>query len=103
MLNDYSKTSSKSLHQQIDVVAQFHAHKIHPQRIAYRTGIDIELVNQLVDGNAHAPRFKALVAKHRKNRRDQRLKKSLRLKGIAQSDLQDEIESEYIQSVIEPR
>lgn len=93
------KTSSKNLAQQIDVVAEFYAYRIPAQRIAFRTGIDIALVESLLDGSAHQARFKYLVARHRRNRRDQRLKKSLRLKGIAQASLQDTIEEEYQESI----
>lgn len=93
------KISSKSLAQQIDVVAEFHAHRIPAQRIAFRTGVDIVLVQSLLEGVAHQARFKYLVARHRRNRRDQRLKQSLRLKGIAQASLQDTIEQEYQESV----
>lgn len=96
---EYSKTSTKTLDQQIDVVAQFHAHNIRSQRIAFRTGIDIDLVNQLIQGEIQTGRFKAYLAKHRKNRRDQRLKKSLRSKGVAQVTLQEKIEQEYSQSI----
>lgn len=91
----YSKISSKSLKQKIDVVAQFHAFKIHPLRIAYRTGIDVTLVQQLVSGEDHQRLFKAALARHRKSRRDQRLHKSLRHKGIAQAELQHKIEQDY--------
>ncbi len=94
-IDSYSKTSSKSLRQQIDVVAEFHAYKIHPLRIAYRTGIEATLVQQLVSGEEHQRLFKAALARHRKSRRDQRLKKSLRTKGIAQTELQVKIEQDY--------
>jgi hypothetical protein len=97
----YSKSSEKTLQQQIDVVAHFHAYKIRPERIAFRTGIDIELVNQLIMGDGHQRLFKALLARHRRSRRDQRLQKSKRIKGIAQADLQDQIEKEYIDSLVE--
>ena len=97
-----TKVSQKSLREQIDVVAEFHAHRIHPNRITYRTGIDLELVQQLLNGETHQRLFKALLAKHRKARRDQRLQKSLRHKGIAQSELQDRIEQEYRQSLEKP-
>ena len=99
--NAISKISHKSLHQQIDVVAEFHAHKIQPERIAYRTGIAIELVTGLVAGTLHQARFKHALARHKRARRDQRLKKSLRQKGIAQAALQDQIEAEYQQSLQE--
>jgi hypothetical protein len=97
----YNKSSEKTLQQQIDVVAHFHAYKIRPERIAFRTGIDIELVNQLIKGDGHQRLFKALLARHRRSRRDQRLQKSKRIKGIAQADLQDQIEKEYIDSLVE--
>jgi hypothetical protein len=45
--------------------------------------------------------FKALLARHRRRRRDQRLQKSKRIKGIAQAELQDQIEKEYIDSLVE--
>lgn len=91
----YSKTCNKTLRQQVDVVAQYHAHKIQPQRIAYRTGIQIELITQLLNGEAHQRLFKKQLAAHRKNRRDQRLQQSFKIKGIAQASLQDQIEQEY--------
>ena len=98
----YAKQCDKPLKHQIDVVAEFHAHKIHPQRIAYRTGVDIQLVTQLIDGESHQRLFKALLARHKRSRRDQRLKNSLRHRGITQSELQDKIELEYQQSLLEP-
>lgn len=98
-LLEYAKTSDKSLNEQINVVAEFHAHKISPRRIAYRTGVNIELVTQLILGECHQRLFKALMGLHRKNRRDQLLSKSLRTKGIAQATLQDQIEQEYINSL----
>ncbi len=97
----HAKTSHKSLYQQIDVVAEFHAHKIQPERIAYRTGIDFDLVSSLINGEHHQARFKHALARHKRARRDQRLKKSLRHKGIAQAELQDQIEAEYLQSLLE--
>lgn len=96
---NYAKKTVKSLKQQIDVVAEFHANKISALRIAYRTGVDIELVTQLIAGQAHQRLFNALLAKHRRSRRSQRLKKSLRTKGIAQATLQDQIEQEYQDSI----
>jgi hypothetical protein len=97
----YSKSSNKTLQQQIDVVAHFHAYKIRPERIAFRTGINLELVTQLILGEGHQRLFKALLARHRRSRRDQRLQKSKRVKGIAQAELQDQIEKEYIDSLVQ--
>ena len=90
-----TKVSAKPLQEQISVVAEFHAHKIQPVRIAYRTGIDLELVQQLINGESYQRLFTALLARHRKNRRDQRLQQSLRKKGIARTALQAQIEREY--------
>ncbi|MFA7553795.1 MAG: hypothetical protein WCY88_06060 [Spongiibacteraceae bacterium] len=95
----YAKACDKPLNEQINVVAEFYAHNIHPQRIAYRTGVSLTLVTQLVTGESHPKLFKALLAKHKRSRRDQRLKQSLRNKGIAQSALQDQIEQEYKDSI----
>ncbi len=92
----YSKSSDKSLQQQIDVVAHFHAYKIRPERIAFRTGINIELVTQLIAGDQHQRLFKALLTRHRQSRREQRLKQSLKVKGIAQAALQQKIEQEHL-------
>ena len=92
---DAVKICEKNLFQQIDVVAEFHANKISPHRIAYRTGIDLQLIKQLINGEAHPRRFQALLARHRRARRDQRLQKALRHKGVAQSNLRTEIEREF--------
>ena len=91
--------SQKPLKDQISVVAEFHAHKIAPHRIAFRTGIELQFVNQLLNGECHQRLFKTLLASHRRSRRDQRLKESMRIKGIAQASLQDAIEQEYNEAV----
>ena len=90
-----AKQSNKSLNQQISVVAEFHVHKIKPQRIAYRTGIDLHLVEQLINEQCHTALFKRLVNRHKKARREQRLKASLKLKGMARSQLQEKIERDF--------
>ena len=97
-----AKVSDKSLREQIGVVAEFHAHKIHPLRIAYRTGINLQLVQQLINGDSHQGLFKALLAHYRKDRRDQRLQESLRHKGIARAALQQQIEQEYLDATVKP-
>jgi len=93
--SQYSKISEKPLQQQIDVVAEFHAHKIAAERIAIRTGVNLELVLELTRGESHPKLFKRLLALHRRKRRDRQLSQSKRTKGIAQASLQDEIEQEY--------
>ena len=95
---DAAKTCDKNLYQQIDVVAEFHAHKISAQRIAYRTGIELTLIQQLINGEAHPRRFQALLRRHRRARRDQRLQKALRFKGVTQADMREAIEREFLQN-----
>lgn len=96
---EYAKITNKTLRDQIDVVAEFHAHKIHPKRIAFRTGVNLELVQELVNGESHQRIFKALVAFHRRARRDQLMKKSLRKQGIAQAEVQEKIEQDFKESM----
>lgn len=94
-----AKTCIKTLQEQIDVVAEFHAHNIQPERIAYRTGIPLQLVQELVHGESHQRQFKQRLAAHRRARRDQRLRRSRRIQGIAQAELQESIEREYQQTL----
>ena len=94
----YAKPCTHNLQQQIHIVAEFHVYKIKPKRIAYRTGIDIALIEKLLAGESHQKTFKQLLALYRKSRRDLRLKESLRIKGIAQAFAQDEIERDYHES-----
>ena len=91
----YSRECTYSLEQQVAIVAEFHANKIRPSRIAYRVGIDIDLVEKLIAGEAYQETFAALVARYRRNRRSQRLQDSRKLSGVAQSELQQIIELEY--------
>lgn len=100
--DNYAKISEKTLNQQIDVVAEFYAHKIAAQRIAYRTGVKLELVVQLINGDSHPQLFKRLLALHRRKRRDSLIKRSYKTKGIAQASLQDKIELEYSSTVNKP-
>lgn len=81
------------------MVAEYHAHRIRPERIHIRTGIPLQLVQDLIEGRQHLALFQQLLHRHRKRRRDQRLQQSMRYKGITQSDLQDQIEREYEQSL----
>ena len=92
----YAKHCDKTEHQQIDVVAQFHAYKISPNRIAYRTGISQDFVKALIAGDSHSRLFKHLLSSHKKARREQRLNKSLRLKGTRQLEQQVKIENEFM-------
>ena len=77
----YSCSCHLSERRQIELVAEFHAYRIRPTRIAYRLGIDIALIDALLGGEHEAKRFEALVAHYRKRRFNQRLRDSEKVKG----------------------
>lgn len=91
----YSRQCHYPLEQQIRIVAEFYVHNIRPSRIAYRVGIDIDLVEKLIAGEVHEDVFREMVLYYRKHRRSQRLKDSQRIKGFARVELQVEIEKDY--------
>lgn len=91
----YSRECEYPLEQQIRIVAEFYVHNIRPSRIAYRMGIDIDLVERLIASEIHEAAFTEMVAYYRKNRRSQRLQDSQRLKGGARVELQARIEREF--------
>ena len=45
----YSRECDYSREEQIHIVAEFHAHKIRPSRIAYRVGIDIAFIDMKIE------------------------------------------------------
>lgn len=92
----YCRECEHSQEQQIRIVAEFHANRIKPKRIAYRTGIDIQFVQQLIDGQHHPQHFKQLVAQFRRNRRAQRLSASKKYSGTERFELETQIEQEYL-------
>jgi hypothetical protein len=79
------------------IVAEFHAHKIRPSRIAYRIGIDIAFIEELIAGETEPERFAQLVNYYRKGRHQQRLKDTHVKTGIARYELQQKIEREFAQ------
>jgi hypothetical protein len=91
----YSRECHYPLEQQIRIVAEFYVHNIRPSRIAYRMGIDIDLVEKLIAGEAHREVFSEMVAYYRKHRRNQRLSEAQQLKGSARVEQQARIEREY--------
>jgi len=91
----YSRECDYPLQQQIRIVAEFYVHNIRPSRIAYRMGIDIDLIEKLIAGESHQDAFQEMVSYYRKHRRSQRLKDSKSLKGSAQLELQARIEREF--------
>lgn len=95
----YSRVCTHTREQQIHIVAEFHAHKIRPSRIAYRVGIDIAFIEELIAGECEAGRFEQLVAHYRKQRYAKRMKASVKRKGNVQYELQQNIEREFRQEV----
>jgi hypothetical protein len=96
----YSCECTHSLQQQLHIVAEFHVHRIPANRIAYRIGIDLALIEDLLSGKEHRKLFKALLAHYRKKRRTERLKDSTKIRGIAQAEQQEQIEKDYLQSLM---
>ena len=91
----YSRECHYPLERQIRIVAEFHAHNIRPSRIAYRMGIDIDLIERLIAGEAHQAMFEELLAYYRRHRRNQRLQETQQLKGSARVEQQARIERDY--------
>lgn len=93
----YSRECTHTREQQIRIVAEYHAHKIRPSRIAYRVGIDIAFIEELIAGETEPEHFEQLVKHYRTGRYRQRLKDSTRNSGIARYELQQNIEREFLQ------
>lgn len=84
-----------SREQQIHIVAEFHAHKIRPSRIAYRVGIDIAFIEELIAGETEVERFPLLVARYRRKRYQQRMRDSNVRTGIRRYEQQQRIERDF--------
>ena len=79
------------------IVAEFHAHKIRPSRIAYRIGIDIAFIEALIAGETEPERFAQLVQHYRTRRFQQRLQETHAKTGVARYEMQQKIEREFVQ------
>ncbi|MCR9105235.1 MAG: hypothetical protein NXI15_08100 [Gammaproteobacteria bacterium] len=95
----YSRQCTHSPEQQMHIVAEYHAHKIRPSRIAYRVGIDIAFIEALIAGEIEAQRFPRLVKYYRAQRYRQRLTESAASTGVTRYELQQRIEDEYLREV----
>jgi hypothetical protein len=95
----YSRVCTHSREEQLHIVAQFHAHKIRPSRIAYRVGIDIAFIEALIAGETEQERFSQLVARYRKQRYQQRMTDSGVRKGAARYEMEQRIEKEFMLEV----
>ncbi len=93
----YSRRCTHTREQQIHIVAEFHANKIRPSRIAYRVGIDIAFIEELIAGEIEADRFPRLVAHYRRKRYQQRMRDSDRHNGASRYEQQQRIEREFLQ------
>jgi len=91
----YSRECTYSRQEQIHIVAEYHANKIRPSRIAYRVGIDIAFVEALIAGETEVGYFDDLVRHYRQQRYNQRMRESHREQGIARYEMQQRIEREY--------
>lgn len=78
-------------------MAEFHAHKIRPSRIAYRVGIDIAFIEELIAGEVERERFPRLVAHYRKQRYQQRMSGTSARRGSGRYELEQRIEREFRQ------
>ncbi len=72
----YSKPCRYTQLEQVHIVAEFHVHRIHPSRIAYRTGIDIAFIDKLLAGESQQKLFKGLIQQYNSKRRQKRLRDS---------------------------
>lgn len=95
----YSRECTYSREQQMHIVAEFHAHKIRPSRIAYRVGIDIAFIEELIAGETEPVRFAQLVTFYRRGRYQQRLRESHKSTGVTRYELQQKIEQEFVREI----
>jgi trehalose-6-phosphate synthase len=94
----YACECTLTLDQQIDLVAEFHVHRIRPSRIAYRLGIDIAQVEAWLSGEQDIERFQRLIDTHRRRKFQRQVRRADRLRGqqayemrlAAQQDLQQD-------------
>lgn len=91
----YSRPCELDRQAQIRVVAQFHAHRIKPNRIAYRMGIDIAFIEALIAGEEEKEHFAYLVDGYRRQRYRDRLRESSAQSGSRRFELQQEIERDF--------
>ncbi|WP_116368053.1 hypothetical protein [Parahaliea mediterranea] len=92
----YSRECHYDRDKQVHIVAEYHANKIRPSRIAYRVGIDIAFIEALIAGEEEPQRFPALVARYRRQRYQKRLGDAQRKQtGSARYELQQQVEREF--------
>jgi hypothetical protein len=98
----YSRDCELSEAEQIRLVAEFHANRIRPSRIAYRLGIDIALIDTLLAGEYQASFFAQQLAAAQRRRRDLRMRSSERLRGQAAYETRAKAQRDYDASLSQP-
>ena len=98
----YSRDCELSEAKQIRLVAEFHANRIRPSRIAYRLGIDIALIDKLLAGEYQASFFTEQLAAAQGRRRDLRMRSSDQLRGQAGYEIRVKAQSDYDASLSQP-
>lgn len=91
----YSKECDLPESRQVELVAEFHAHRVRPSRIAYRLGIDIALIDALLAGEYQADRFTALVRHYRRQRFKERVRVADAVRGQRGFELRERAASDY--------
>ncbi len=91
----YSRECHYDRDKQVRIVAEFHANKIRPSRIAYRVGIDIALIEALIAGEEEPERFPQLVAYYRRQRFRDRLGSLARERGAKRFEAEMRITREF--------
>ena len=91
----YSRTCDLPESRQIELVAEFHAHKVRPNRIAYRLGIDIALIEALLAGERDTERFAALVRHYRRQRFHDRVRAADTLHGQRSYELRQRASQDF--------
>jgi hypothetical protein len=80
---------------QIRLVAEFHANRIRPSRIAFRLGIDIALIDALIAGDYQPQFFNEQLELAQKRRRDHRVRSSERLRGQAAYEIRAKAQRDF--------
>ena len=91
----YSKECNLTEAKQIRLVAEFHANRIRPSRIAFRLGIDIALIDELIAGDYQPQFFNEQLVLAQKRRRDYRVRSSERLRGQAAYEIRAKAQRDF--------
>ena len=83
--------------QQIELVAEFHDHRIRPSRIAYRLGIDIAQVEAWLSGEQDSDRFQDLIRRHRRRKYQVQLRRAEQFRGQQSYEMRLAAERDFAQ------